>query len=413
MNNSPASGKKVSNKPKRANGRGSIYQITKSNGRKVWKAAIKDINGTLRTKNFTKLSEAEDWVADQRRARDLGENTYATNPKMTVAEFLVGWANTQYGPDQESTQRSYLSVIKNHIEPAIGKLKAAELNTKTVENLFRDMHAKGFGAGTIRITRAALSAAYNDAVRLGDLVRNPVRNTKMPNVTAKTTKPLPRPDWEKVYLEATKDPHMHARIEIAGIYGLRPGEALGLKWSDLNTKEGTLLVERQVQRSKAQGLVLKAVKQKAARTLHLHESTVQILLTHKRHQNLKKAKWVEDSDYIFTNTLGKLVDEKSDRLAFKNLLKTAGVPDCQLYQLRKTAFTNMASQTDLKTLMEFSGHTQVSTVMQSYVHGTTESMTLAVRKISLLRPKPAELNEINESRELENLQLRQFVNDLR
>ena len=121
MNNSPESGKKVSNKPKRANGRGSIYQITKSNGRKVWKAAIKDINGKLRTKNFTKLSEAEDWVADQRRARDLGENTYATNPKMTVAEFLVGWANAQYGPDQESTQRSYLSVIKNHIAPAIGR----------------------------------------------------------------------------------------------------------------------------------------------------------------------------------------------------------------------------------------------------------------------------------------------------
>ena len=59
MSNSPESGKKVSNKPKRANGRGSIYQITKPNGRKVWKAAIKDINGKLRTKNFTKMSKAE------------------------------------------------------------------------------------------------------------------------------------------------------------------------------------------------------------------------------------------------------------------------------------------------------------------------------------------------------------------
>ena len=95
MNNSPASGKKVSNKPKRANGRGSIYQVPKSNGRKDWKAAIKDINGKIRTKTFTKQSEAEDWVADQRRARDLGENTYATNPKMTVEDFLIGWANTQ------------------------------------------------------------------------------------------------------------------------------------------------------------------------------------------------------------------------------------------------------------------------------------------------------------------------------
>ena len=387
MTNSPETGKKVSNKPKRANGRGSIYQITKSNGRKVWKAAIKDIKGKLRTKNFTKLSEAEDWVADQRRARDLGENTYATNPKMTVAEFLVGWANTQYGPDQDSTQRSYQSVIRNHIAPAIGKIKASELTAKTVENLFRDMHANGFGAGTIRITRAALSAAYNDAVRLGDLVRNPVRNAKMPSVTPNTTKPLPRADWEKLYLEATKNPRMHARIEIAGMIGLRPGEALGLKWSDLNVEESTLHIERQVQRTKGQGLVLKSVKQKTARTLKISRTTVQILLTHKRHQTLNKAKWAKDNDLIFPNTLGKLGDEKSDRLAFKNLLRAAGVANFQLYQLRKTAFTNMASHTDLKTLMEFSGHTQVSTVMKSYVHTTTESMAAAIQKLEGTRPQ--------------------------
>ena len=386
MNNSPASGKKVSNKPKRANGRGSIYQLPKSNGRKVWKAAIKDINGKLRTKNFNKQSEAEGWVADQRRARDLGENTYATNPKMTVEEFLIGWANTQYGPDQESTQRSYQSVIRNHIAPAIGKIKASELTTKTVENLFRDMHANGLGAGTIRITRAALSAAYNDAVRLGDLVRNPVRNTKMPNVTAKTTKPLPRPDWEKVYLEATKNPRMHARIEVAGMLGLRPGEALGLKWSDLNIEECTLLIERQVQRAKGQGLVLKLVKQKTARTLKISQTTVQILLTHKRHQTLNKAKWAKDNDLMFPNTVGKLGDEKSDRLAFKNLLRAAGVPDFQLYQLRKTAFTTMAGQTDLKTLMEFSGHTQVSTVIGNYVFATSESMKTAVDRLDRARP---------------------------
>lgn len=392
MNNSPESSKKVSNKPKRANGRGSIYQLTKPNGRKVWKAAIKDINGKLRTKNFTKLSEAEDWVADQRRARDLGENTYATNPKMTVAEFLVGWANTQYGPDQESTQRSYLSVIKNHIAPAIGKIKAAELNTKTVEGLFRDMHANGFGAGTIRITCAALSAAYNDAVRLGDLVRNPVRNTKMPNVTSKTTKPLPRNDWEKVYLEALKNPRTHAPIEAAGMLGLRPGEALGLKWTDLNVAECTLLVERQVQRAKGRGLVIKPVKQKTARTLKIIQQTVQILLTHKRHQSLNKAKWNENSDLIFPNTVGRLGDEKSDRLAFKNLLKAAGLSDFQLYQLLKTAFTAMAGQTDLKTLMEFSGHTQISTVMLSYVHGTSESMTLAIARSDATRPSMVDAN---------------------
>jgi integrase len=190
-----------------------------------------------------------------------------------------------------------------------------------------------------------------------------------------------------VYLEATKNPRMHARIEIAGMLGLRPGEALGLKWSDLNVDTFSLLVERQVQRAKGQGLILKSVKQKTARTLKISQETVQILLTHKRHQSLNKAKWAEDNNLIFPNTVGKLGDEKSDRLAFKNLLNAAGVPDCQLYQLRKTAFTAMAGQTDLKTLMEFSGHAQVSTVMNSYVHSTSESMSQAIRKLDETRPR--------------------------
>jgi integrase len=80
------------------------------------------------------------------------------------------------------------------------------------------------------------------------------------------------------------------------------------------------------------------------------------------------------------------LDEKADRNSFKGLIRSAGTPDYELYQLRKTAFTAMASQTDLKTLMEFTGHSQVSTVMNSYVFATSESMTKAVSGMDKLRP---------------------------
>jgi len=386
VSNSPESGKKVSNKPKRANGRGSIYQITKSNGRKVWKAAIKDINGKLRTKNFTKFAEAEDWIAEQRRARELGENTYATNPKMTVAEFMSGWVENKYSDDQSNTQRFYRNAIKNHIIPALGNIKASTLTTKSIESLLRDMAARQLGAGTIKGVKASLSAAFNDAVRLGDLTRNPMKNVKMPDIQAMPTKPLPRNDWENIYLEAMKDPYMHARVEVAGMLGLRPGEALGLKWTDLNTQESTLRVARQVQRIKGKGLVVKSVKQKKERTLLISEATIQILQTHKRYQALQKAAWTEDMDLMFPNSLGKPQDEKADRNGFKRLLRAAGVPNYELYQLRKTAITAMASQTDLKTLMEFTGHSQVSTVLGSYVFATSESMTKAVSGMDSLRP---------------------------
>jgi hypothetical protein len=54
------SGKKVSVRPKSSNGRGSIYLIPNKSKRKVYRAAIHDINGKRRTKNFSKRSDAED-----------------------------------------------------------------------------------------------------------------------------------------------------------------------------------------------------------------------------------------------------------------------------------------------------------------------------------------------------------------
>jgi len=372
---------------KRSNGQGSIYYVINKQGRRVLKASIFDINGKRRVKSFKKKSDAEDWLSDQKRARQHGENTYATNPKMTVAEFMCGWVESQYNDNQSNTQRFYRNAIKNHIIPTLGNIKAASLTTKSIEALLRDMAARHLGAGTIKSVKAALSAAYNDAVRLGDLTRNPMKNVRMPDVQTKPTRPLPRLDWEKIYLEAAKDPYLHARIEVAGILGLRPGEALGLKWSDLNLEESTIQIVRQVQRVKGTGLVIKGVKQKTERALPITDTTVQILLTHKRYQALQKAAWTEDLDLIFPNSLGKLLDEKADRNSFKDLIKTAGTPNYELYQLRKTAFTAMASQTDLKTLMEFTGHSQVSTVMNSYVFATSESMTKAVSGMDRLRPR--------------------------
>lgn len=376
-----------SNKPKRANGRGSIYQISK-NGRKKWKAAIHDINGKLRTKSFDRHADAEDWIASQLRAREYGENTYALNSKMTVGEFLLGWVETSYGDDQASTKRYYLNAIKNHIAPAIGQIKAVNLTTKTIESLLRDMSARRLGAGTIHSAKATLSAAYGDAKRHGDIVKNPTENVKIPPVQVKPTKPVPQKDWEKIYQTAMRNPYSHARIEVAGVLGLRPGEALGLKWSDLDEVACTLLIERQAQRTKEKGVALKSVKQKKARTIRIPEETVSILLNHKRHQTLQKAAWVEDQNLIFPNSIGGIMDEKRDRALFKKLLAEAQVGDYQLYQLRKTAFTNLASQTDLRTLMEFSGHSQISTVIGSYVFPTHQSLNKAVRSLDKLRPNP-------------------------
>ncbi len=308
---------------KRANGQGSIYYVPTKTGKRSYKAAIHDMNGKRRTKTFKSKTEAEDWLADQKRSRNAGQNTYANNPKMTVAEFMNKWLQEKYGTEESSTKRFYGNAIRIHIIPAFGKLRASALSAKAIENHLRDMAANGAGEGTVKSVRATLSVAFSDAVRHGDLPRNPVLHVVMPNMHAKPTKPIPRKDWEKIYLKATEEPYMHARVEIGGIEGLRPGEALGLKWSDLNIEENTLYIERQAQRIKGKGIVFTAVKQKEERPVLISEEAMRILLNHKRHQALQKASWEEDNDLLFPNSKGKPQDEK--RTA-KGLRRFAGMP---------------------------------------------------------------------------------------
>lgn len=82
---------------KRANGQGSIYFVPTKSGKRSCKASIYDVNGKRRVKTFKKKADAEDWLADQRRAKHSGQQTYATNPKATVAEFMNQWLEDKYG----------------------------------------------------------------------------------------------------------------------------------------------------------------------------------------------------------------------------------------------------------------------------------------------------------------------------
>jgi hypothetical protein len=71
---------------------------------------------------------------------------------------------------------------------------------------------------------------------------------------------------------------------------------------------------------------------------------------------------------------------------FIDLLAQAWVGDYQLYQLSKTAYSNMASVTDMRTLKDFSGHAQVSMLMRHYMYSNSEAMTRAVGEMDKLRP---------------------------
>ena len=364
---------------KRANGEGSVYPKILKSGKKRYIAQAKDINGKMRRVSFTKKADAYDHLYKMKQDRKVGKNTFAVNPKMTVTEFLESWLSNRANLKPE-TRRNYQGAITNRVTPEIGKLAVATITAATIENLYQKLDAHGYKAGTLNVTHAVLSSAFSDAFRLNLLPHNPMDKVKKITKRAIPSKHIPQNDADRIYAYATQDPFMHARIELGIYMGLRPGEVFGLKWEDISYTTKTITIERQVQRVKGLGLVFQSVKTGEIRTIPLSDDQIAILQRHQVNQMALAPSIRSTENLVFPNSLGNKMDPKCDHKAWKKLLSISGVDTSYTrYQMRKTAFTNLAvSGVDLRTIMEISGHKQVSTLMNSYVHATTESMRAAM-----------------------------------
>src|ERR671939_1690082 len=121
----------------------------------------------------------------------------------------------------------------------------------------------------------------------------------------------------------SSDTHILSYV-LALTTGLRIGELLGLKWSDIDLDARPLGVSRQLQRREG-GLIFTEPKAASRRTVDLPASTVEALKRHRKRQveeTLKAGGAYQDNDLVFAGLLGGPIGpEKVTQRAFKPLLK--------------------------------------------------------------------------------------------
>ena len=129
------------------------------------------------------------------------------------------------------------------------------------------------------------------------------------------------------------------------------------------------------------------------------ERQISILHAHKRHQALNKARWAEDNDVLFPNSIGRLRDETLDKAWMKQLCDRAGVKRYMRYQLRKSCFTNFLRGADLGTTKAFSGHTSTKTLEDHYITPASSAVREAANPLqdALLSPLEKPLQTLGSS----------------
>lgn len=224
---------------------------------------------------------------------------------------------------------------------------------------------------TVLDTRRVLSRALGQAVKWGMIARNPVQLVDPPGVQRPEMQPLDQ-EQARTLLEALRGNRLEALYAVALALGLRKGEALGLKWGDVDLVEGTITVRRAVYRAGGKLQLMDVKTKKSRRTVALPLVATRALQLHRKRQDTERdtaANLWHDDGLVFTTAFGTPLEPRNINRHFAGVLKAAGLPHQRFHDLRHACASLLLAQgLDLKVVQEVLGHSSITITADLYAH---------------------------------------------
>ena len=356
----------------RGAGEGSIYR--RADGRWVGAAHLGYVAGKRRRKVVYGKTRREVQEALTRALRDhqVGLDV-APDEREPVATFLERWLREAARPSvRHSTYERYAGIVHQHLIPAVGSTRLTKLSPAHVQGLLNAKLAAGLSPRSVHHLRAVLRKALNQALRWGLVTRNVATLVDPPRVPRFELTPLD-PDQARQLLEAIRGDRLEALYTVALAVGLRQGEALGLRWQDVDLDAGLLHVRHALQRNADGKLGLGEPKSRTSRrSIALPPPATAALREHRRRQlqeRLLAADRWQGYDLVFTSTVGTPSDGTAITKRFQRLLADAGLPRQRFHDLRHACASLLLAQgIHPRVVMEILGHSQISLTMNTYSH---------------------------------------------
>jgi integrase len=198
--------------------------------------------------------------------------------------------------------------------------------------------------------------------------RNVAEDVDPPRSKRDEIQPLDREQTRRL-LEAAEGDRLHALYVVAVTAGLRPGEMLALRWSDVDLEAGTFRINRAF----SDGVFATPKTPRSRRKIELSNTARAALKAHRKHQleeQMKRAVLWQDHGLVFPSTVGTPLSHRNLVRSFKALLKRAGLPaSTRLYDLRHTCATLLLnSNIHPKYVQELLGHASIAQTLDTYSH---------------------------------------------
>ncbi len=324
------------------------------------------------------------------------EETHVVATKLSVREFLTKeWLPAVEATIRPTTYRSYCQHVNAHIVPHIGSLKLQKLTGAQVNALYAKLAQEGKRDGksglsprTVHHVHTCLHKALKDAVRWGYLTRNPLEAADPPRTSGEGVREMKTWSAEQLsaFLASTKDDRLFPLWRLLAMTGMRRGEAVGLRWDDVDLENARLAVRRALIPHGDTVIVSEPKTARGRRVIALDAETVEVLKSQAARQLADQAKWGSawsDSGYVFTKENGEPLHPQTVSRSFEAALTEAKLPRIRLHDLRHTHATlALAANVHPKVVSERLGHATVSITLDTYSHAIPAMQEEAAERIA-------------------------------
>ncbi len=363
---------------RRSNGEGNIRKRKDGRWEGRYTAGHDPTTGKQVFKNVLGKTQSEVKEKLKKALVECGKIDFSKTGQYTVGTWMDTWyENVAKIKVRPSSHQTYKGYIDNHIKPNIGNIPLEKLTTMDLQKFYRKLltkgrierkesekQPKGLSAKTVRNINQVISSAMDLAVAQKIIIENPTDACELPKVEHKEMKTIPAEQLEAFFKEA-KETGVYEMYYIELATGLRRGELLGLKWYDIDWKNGIIKVRRQIARVDGEIIEAPLKTKNSYRAVTISQQAIEVLKQQQKKTN---------DEYVFPSPNGGPISPDSVNNMLKRVLARAGIPKVRFHDLRHT-FATIALQNgvDIKTVSGMLGHFSAGFTLDTYAHVTTSA----------------------------------------
>jgi len=322
---------------------------------------------------FKRRKDAD--VALRKLLSELDENRYAEPSNETLADYLNFWFSTHYQKRvKETTVASRRYMMQKHLidENPFAKKKLSAITSFDIDALYNQKIDEDYSTSYIRKIHQMLNQAFEQAKKWKKVIVNPVTDASPPSLKKEEMRIW---SYQEVhsFLNNCEEEWHKIVFHLALYTGMRRGEILGLKWSDINFDKKNISVNRSLAFVPGQGYLLSTLKTKnAKRQITISAQLADMLFLHKKKQeevNTLFSGGYNDQELVICSHLGTIQDPQNVLRVMKRIIQTSGVSPIRFHDLRHTHASILISEgVDLVKVSKRLGHANAKITLEYYAH---------------------------------------------